>query len=196
MIPTGLFFGSFNPIHVGHLMLAQAALNFSDVDEVWFVVSPQNPFKQQADLAPSEHRLRMAEIATGSDSRMSVSDVEMSLPLPSFTVRTLEKLRSDYPEREFSIIMGGDNLAGLPRWREPDEIVRHHRIVVYPRPGQSVDTSAVKALGGCVSILDAPQMDLSSTMLRCWIAEGRCIRHFVPSGVDDYIASNNLYVPR
>ena len=165
---------------MGHLMLAQYALNFGDVDDVWLVVSPQNPFKEQAGLAPAEVRLGMVRKAVEQDMHIDGCDVELSLPVPSYTIRTLDKLETDYPEREFAIIMGGDNLEGLPRWREAERLIRSHRIIVYPRPGETTDTSAVEAMGGKVTLLDAPQLNLSSTQIRRWVAEGYDVAHFVP----------------
>ena len=177
---VALFFGSFNPIHVGHLMLAQYVLNFGNVDELWLVVSPQNPFKEQSGLAPADVRLAMAEVATGLDCRIKVSDVELSLPQPSYTINTIDSFEKDYPGWEFVIVMGGDNLAGLPRWREAKRLVKGREFLIYPRLGESTDTSAVKSLGGRVTVLDAPTIQLSSTQIREWIAAGLDVRHFVP----------------
>lgn len=177
---TALFLGSFNPVHVGHLMLAQYVLNFGGVDDLWLVVSPQNPFKCQSGLAPADVRLRMAELATGADDRIRVSDVELRLPQPSYTINTIDALEAENPGRDFIIVMGGDNLAGLPRWREADRLIRGRRFIVYPRPGEATDSSQVEALGGSVSILNAPMVELSSTQIRRWIADGVSVRHFVP----------------
>ncbi len=193
MTKTALFFGSFNPIHMAHLMLAQYVLNFGNVSELWFVVSPHNPFKRQADLAPAEDRVRMVELATEADENMRVCDVELRLPVPSFTVRTLEELERLYPEREFVLVMGGDNLGGLPKWREAEIVVGGREIIVYPRPGQEVDAQEVEDMGGRVTILEAPQMDVSSTMIREWIKRGVGIRHFVSREVEDYIEEKGLY---
>ncbi len=177
---VALFFGSFNPIHIGHLMLAQYVLNFGNVDELWLVVSPQNPFKEQAGLAPADIRLAMADVATGLDCRIKVSDVELSLPQPSYTINTIDSLEKSYPGWEFVIVMGGDNLEGLPRWREAKRLVSGREFIIYPRPGETTDTSAVKSLGGRVTVLDAPMIQLSSTQIREWIAAGKDVRHFVP----------------
>ncbi|MGN0010067.1 MAG: nicotinate (nicotinamide) nucleotide adenylyltransferase [Marinilabiliaceae bacterium] len=177
---TALFLGSFNPVHVGHLMLAQYVLNFGGVDDLWLVVSPQNPFKSQSGLAPADVRLRMAELATGADDRIRVSDVELRLPQPSYTINTIDALEAENPGRDFIIVMGGDNLAGLPRWREADRLIRGRRFIVYPRLGEAIDSSPVEALGGSVSILNAPMVELSSTQIRRWIADGVSVRHFVP----------------
>lgn len=180
-----LFFGSFNPIHMGHLALAQFALNFGDVDAVTLVVSPQNPFKSEAELAPAQERVRMARLATEQDSRISVSDIEMWLPQPSYTINTLEALEAKNPELDYAILMGEDNLAGLPRWHRADELIAGRTFIVYPRPGYDADARIVEEMGGAVRRLAAPQMDISSSMLRRWIGQGKSVRHFVPTGVEE-----------
>ncbi len=180
-----LFFGSFNPIHMGHLALAQFALNFGDVDAVTLVVSPQNPFKSEAELAPAQERVRMARLATEQDSRISVSDIEMRLPQPSYTINTLEALEAKNPELDYAILMGEDNLAGLPRWHRADELIAGRTFIVYPRPGYDADARIVEEMGGAVRRLAAPQMDISSSMLRRWIGQGKSVRHFVPTGVEE-----------
>lgn len=190
MREIGLFFGSFNPIHNGHLMLAQYVRNFCGIDEVWFVVSPQNPFKKISDLADESHRLTMAELAIGNDNRMQACDIEVNLPKPSYTVRTLEKLREMYPDDRFTLIMGGDNIIGFDKWREYEKIIEHHRIVVYPRPHCDV---VVKIEGANIEYVDAPLLDISSTALRQWISQGKSIRHYTPDKVIEYIDSNGLY---
>ena len=193
MIETGLLFGSFNPIHVGHLMLAQYALNFGGVDEVWIVVSPHNPFKQQRDLADAEHRCEMARIATKDSDNIKVCDVELHLPLPSYTIQTMTRLKEDYPDRRFSIIMGGDNVEGLPRWREANRLLSGQRFLIYPRPGYSPNPEQVTKMGATVEMLDAPQVDISSTMIREWTKNSIETRYFVANGVAEYIAQNGLY---
>ncbi|MBP5365136.1 MAG: nicotinate-nucleotide adenylyltransferase [Bacteroidales bacterium] len=190
MREIGLFFGSFNPIHNGHLMLAQYVRNFCGIDEVWFVVSPQNPFKKISDLADESHRLTMAELAIGNDNRMQACDIEVNLPKPSYTVRTLEKLREMYPDDRFTLIMGGDNIIGFDKWREYEKIIEHHRIVVYPRPHCDV---VVKIEGANIEYVDAPLLDISSTALRQWISQGKSIRHYTPDNVIEYIDSKGLY---
>lgn len=178
---TALFFGSFNPIHIGHLALAQYVLNFGDVDKVLLVVSPQNPFKEQKDLAPARERLRMAQLATEHDERIAVTDVEISLPQPSYTINTIDALEGRHSGEKFAIIIGGDNLAGLPRWREAARLVNGRRFIVYPRRGYECSADVVLSMGGSVDILQAPQMDISSTQVRQWIAAGKDVRHFVPN---------------
>lgn len=178
---VALFFGSFNPIHVGHLMLAQYVANFGGVDEVWLVVSPQNPFKRHDGLASAEVRLQMARLATAADPKIKVSDVELALPQPSYSINTIDALEEQFPEREFVILMGADNLPGLPRWREAERLIGGRRFLVYPRGGGFGDHSSVEAMGGSVVELNAPMVGISSTMIRKWIADGADVRHFVPA---------------
>lgn len=189
---NALFFGSFNPIHIGHLALAQFALNFGGADAVTLVVSPQNPFKDEAELAPAQERLRMARLATEQDCRISVSDIEMRLPHPSYTINTLEALEAQNPGLDYAILMGEDNLAGLPRWHRAKELIAGRTFIVYPRPGYDADARIVEEVGGTVQRLAAPQMDISSSMLRQWIRQGKSIRHFVPPGVED--VATRLYL--
>lgn len=191
----GLFFGSFNPIHNGHLMLAQYMANFANVDEVWFVVSPQNPFKQDKTLADASHRVEMVRRAVANTPYLKVCDIELSLPLPSYTVNTLAALNERYPTYTFSLIMGGDNLPGLPRWYKSEDILSH-RIIVYPRPGFDLNKiiSESEALTKAnIVATDAPQIEISSTMLRQWIKENHSIEHFTPHAVASYIKDNDIY---
>lgn len=185
---VGLYFGSFNPVHVGHLMLAQYMLNTQQLDEVRLVVSPQNPFKVQEGLAAASHRVAMTRLAVADSVGITVSDIELSLPTPSYTVRTLEALREAEPDTEFAIIMGADNVAGLPRWREADKLCQYS-IMVYPRDGYD----AQPLEGWKMTIVDAPRVEISSTMIRRWIAEGKEVRHFVMPAVAQYIRENNVY---
>ncbi|MCQ2229782.1 MAG: nicotinate-nucleotide adenylyltransferase [Bacteroidales bacterium] len=184
----GLFFGSFNPIHNGHLMLAQYMANFGGVDEVWFVVSPQNPFKQDMTLLPAQHRIEMVCRAVEHTPHLKVSDIELHLPVPSYTINTLRALEARHPDDTFTLIMGGDNVAGLPRWREADQIMAH-RILVYPRPGCDTTLEAPD-----MTVTDAPMVDISSTMIRRWVSRGHCIEHYVPHSVAQYISDNRLYL--
>lgn len=183
-----LFFGSFNPIHVGHLALAQYVLNAGKADEVRLVVSPQNPFKPVQGLAPAQDRLRMAQVATAGCNRLSVSDIELNLPTPSYTYRTLEALSTAEPDVELSILMGADNVAALPHWREAERL-RQFRFLVYPRFGYEI----VKPQGWQIEEIEAPRFEISSSQIRGWIAEGKEVRHFVPQQVAQYLAENNVY---
>ncbi len=179
---VGLYFGSFNPVHNGHLMLAQWILNNGYVDEVWFIVSPQNPFKVNKELLPGEVRLEMLRRSAERDPRMHVSDIELSLPTPSYTINTLRALLERYPDTHFSMIMGADNVPGLPRWREAQAIFDMCEILVYPR-----DNMPIPVVDGArMQIMEsAPQFDVSSTQIRQWHHEGKPICHYVPLGVLD-----------
>ena len=176
---TGLYFGSFNPIHIGHLIIAQAMLEH--VDEVWFVVSPQNPFKAQQSLMPEEERLRLVQLAVADNPRLKACDIELRLPRPSYTCVTLERLKQEYPEREFALIMGSDNVEGLPRWREAESIIENHRIYVYPRPGH---LEAPLLQHPHITLLESlPHMEISSTYIRQQLAQGHSVRYLLPEPV-------------
>ncbi|MDO4461235.1 MAG: nicotinate (nicotinamide) nucleotide adenylyltransferase [Bacteroidia bacterium] len=179
---VGLYFGSFNPVHNGHLMLAQWILNNGYVDEVWFVVSPQNPFKENKELLPSELRLEMLRLSVEKDQRMRACDIELSLPTPSYTINTLRALYSRYPNISFSMIMGADNVPGLHKWREAEAIFNMCEILVYPRDNMPIPNVD----GAIIHLMDsAPQFDVSSTLLRQWLREGKSICHYTPSCVTE-----------
>jgi nicotinate-nucleotide adenylyltransferase len=193
---TGLYFGSFNPIHIGHLAIANFMVEFTDLDEVWFVVSPHNPLKKRATLLEDHHRLRLVELATDDDDRFSVSDIETKMPQPSYTIDTLTWLKEKYPGREFGLIMGGDNLATLNKWKNAEEIVRSYTLYVYPRKEKDVSVSkAVEELIKMASIViaEAPLMEISGTFIRDSIASRKDIRHFLPAKVWTYIDEMNFY---
>lgn len=189
MTKVGLFFGSFNPIHMGHLMLAQHMVNYADIDEVWLVVSPQNPFKQNNELADVSHRINMARIAIGDNIKIKVCDIETALPVPSYTIDTMRALEREYPDCEFSIIMGGDNLSGLNRWKEAETLIKNYRIIVYPRPGYHI----TKPENTHIEIVEAPQLDISSTQIRQWIKNNKSVMYFTDKDVINYFSQNNLY---
>ena len=167
---TGLFGGSFNPIHTGHIRLGQWLVGKGIVDELWFLVSPLNPFKQgDNDLLADEARLQLSHLAVEGKQGLRVSDFEMHLPRPSYMVRTLEELRRRYPDREFRLVIGADNWARFPQWKESGEILRRHRVLVYPRPGFPTDAAA---LPRGVRLVDTPLLDISSTEIRMGIRSG------------------------
>lgn len=186
----GLFFGSFNPIHIGHLIIANYMANYTELDKVWLVVSPQNPFKKYGDLVNTYDRLEMAKLATDNSDSIKVSDVELKLPQPSYTIDTLTYLKEKYPEHEFAIIMGSDNLASLHKWKNYKLILRDYRVFVYPRPGYE---NAELASHPSVTITMTPQMELSATFIRKSLAEGKNIQYFVPDPVLQFIDSKSLY---
>lgn len=187
---TALFFGSFNPIHVGHLIIANTILQQEGVDEVWLVVSPQNPLKERATLLADHHRLQMARLAVDDNYGLRVSDIEMHLPLPSYTVVTLAALGEKYPDREFCLIMGSDNLQSLPRWRNYEYILQNHRIMVYPRPGS--DRCPLRDHPS-VTMVDVPMMDISSTYIRSQIKVHRDVRYLLTDPVYKYLTEMHFY---
>ena len=189
---TALFFGSFNPIHVGHLIIANTMVQHEEVDEVWLVVSPQNPLKERATLLADHHRMQMVRRAIDDNYRLRACDIEMHLPIPSYTVVTLAALQEKHPGREFCLIMGSDNLASLHRWRNYEHILAHHRIFVSPRPG-SLDCPL--ASHPSVTMVDVPMMDISSTYIRQQIAAGRDVRYLLSEPVHRYLTEMHFYEP-
>lgn len=186
----GLFFGSFNPIHIGHLIIANYMANHTTLDKVWLVVSPQNPLKKYGDLINTYDRLEMAKLATDNSKNIKVSDVELRLPQPSYTIDTLTHLKEKYPEHEFALIMGSDNLGTLHKWKNYKLILRDYRIYVYPRPGYE---NAEFASHPSVTITMTPLMELSATFIRKSIAEKKNVQYFVPDPVLEFIESKGLY---
>lgn len=166
---TGIFGGSFNPIHTGHTRLGEWLVRKGFVDELWFLVSPLNPFKQtRTDLLDDAARVRLARLAVEGKPGLCVSDFEMHLPRPSYMVRTLEELRKAYPERDFCLIIGADNWERFPQWKDSEEILRRHRVLVYPRPGCPLSPTAERG----VHFVPSPLFDISSTQIRQAIATG------------------------
>lgn len=186
----GLLFGSFNPIHIGHLIIANYMANHTELDKVWLVVSPQNPFKKLGDLINTYDRLEMARLATDNSENISVSDVELKMPQPSYTIDTLTLLKEKYPEHEFALIMGSDNLISLPKWKNYKLILRDYRVFVYPRPGYE---NADLANHPSVTITMTPLMELSATFIRKSIAAKKNVQYFVPDPVLKFIENKNLY---
>ncbi|MCF6241433.1 MAG: nicotinate-nucleotide adenylyltransferase [Bacteroidales bacterium] len=187
---TGLYFGSFNPIHNGHMAIANFMREFTDLDEVWFVVSPQNPFKNKQSLLADYHRLEMVDLAIDDTPGFRASNIEFHLPKPSYTVDTLAYLFDKYPEREFVLIMGSDNLVNFHKWKNFNEILRYHHIYVYPRP----NTPKVHLLNHPnVHITDAPLMEISSSFIRKAIGKKKDIRFYLPTRVWNFIKEMHFY---
>ena len=189
MIRTGIFGGSFNPIHNGHISLARQLREKAGLDEVWLMVSPQNPLKKSSDLLDDNLRMEMARLAVEGREGIIASDYEMHLPKPSYTWNTLQSLSKDYPEREFVLLMGGDNWALFDKWYHYDDILKNYSIVVYPR------RDSLRSLGETLSaqIVEAELLDISSTEIRERIKAGKGIRRMVPKAVADFIKEKGLY---
>ncbi|MBR6130807.1 MAG: nicotinate-nucleotide adenylyltransferase [Bacteroidales bacterium] len=190
MIKTGLYFGSFNPIHVGHLIIAEYMLEHSDLDELWFVVSPRNPLKKKESLLDDRQRLYMVNLAIGDDERFQASDIEFHLPQPSYTCHTLVQLKEKHPMREFSLIMGEDNLQTFDRWLNYEWILENFHLYVYPRPGYD---AGERRTHPHVIFVDAPRIELSSTLIRNSIKEGKQVRYMVPEEVGKYVEEMGYY---
>ena len=185
----GLYFGSFNPVHVAHLIIANHILNETDIEKVWFVVSPQNPFKSESSLLNEYHRLHLVKLATEDDNRIKASDIEFNLPKPSYTTATLAYLKEKNPEHEFCIIMGSDSFQNLHKWKNFEVIVNEYDVYVYLRPGFEVTNK----LNAKLHIVDAPLLQLSATQIRQYVKEGKSIRYLVPESVREEIAKGGYY---
>ncbi len=186
----GLFFGSFNPIHVGHLIIANYMATQTDLDKVWLVVSPQNPLKLKSTLARDHDRLHLARLAIGDNVLLRASSIEFDLPKPSYTVDTLTHLREKHPEWEFVLIMGGDNLGTLHKWKNYELLLRDYHIYVYQRPGYEMGELATHP---SVRLFDAPQMHISASYIRQCIKMGHSIQYLVPETVFEYLSSGSMY---
>lgn len=187
---TGLFFGSFNPIHIGHLVIANYMATFSGLNEVWLVVSPHNPLKQKSGLANMYDRLEMAKLATENAPQIKVSDIEFKLPQPSYTIDTLTYLHERYPEKEFVLIMGADNLSSLKKWKNFEILLKDYHIYVYPRPGAEVSEWKNHP---SITFTDTPEMEISSTFIRKALKDKKNIQFFVPDNVLEFIEQKNMY---
>lgn len=187
---TGLFFGSFNPVHIGHQVIAGYMAEFTDLKEVWFVVSPHNPLKEKSSLLKDHHRLAMLRLAVEDSPHLKVSDIEFGLPSPSYTINTLVHLEERHPDREFALIMGGDNLAGLKKWKKYELILERHDLYVYPRQtpyaGEFEHHPRVR-------FIDAPLMEISSSFIRDAVRSKKDVRYMLPAKVYDYMREMHFY---
>lgn len=189
-LKIGLYFGTFNPIHIGHLAIANYMVEYTETDQLWFVVSPQNPHKQKANLLDDYQRLEMVHRAVDNDSRFRVSNIEFGLPKPSYTIDTLTYLKEEFPHYQFRIIMGSDNLENFHKWKNYETILKNFGIFVYPRPGFDKTRSAVHPN---IEITEAPLMEISSTFIREAIRQGKDVRHFLPPKTWEYVEEMNFY---
>ena len=187
---TGLYFGSFNPIHVGHLIIANHLYSNGYVNEVWFILSPQNPFKTQS-LLNQNHRLHLLRIALEGEIKLKASNIEFNLPKPSYTINTLTYLQEKYPGKEFTIIMGSDGFQNITKWKNAGIILKDYKILVYKRPGFEI----TETFGADITIADAPLLEISSTHIRNMLRQRKSIRYLVPDSVKKEIEKNNFYGP-
>ncbi len=185
----GILGGSFNPVHIGHLMLANYITEFSEIDCVWLTLSPQNPFKLSDNLLSDNERLKMLEMAVKDAENIHVCDIELTMPRPSFTIDTLNRLSLLYPDKRFKLIIGSDNWAVFDRWKDYEQIIEKYGIIVYPRPGYPIQPTDV----GNVEIVNAPLLEISSSFIREGISQNKNMNYFLPQGVYKYITDNNLY---
>jgi nicotinate-nucleotide adenylyltransferase len=185
----GLFFGSFNPIHHGHLMVASYIANHTEVQQVWLVVSPQNPHKTQASLLNEYDRFHLAQLAIEEDEQIKVTDIEFKLPKPSYTIDTLTYVQEQFPQHEFFVIMGGDSFQNLPKWKNFESLIKNYKFIVYRRPGFDINNTH----GAVFQYLEAPMLELSATLIRNNCKEGNTIRYLVPEKVREEIERNNYF---
>ena len=186
----GLFFGTFNPIHMGHMIVANVMLESTDINRIWFVVSPQNPFKKKSNLLHEFDRMEMVRAAVYENYRMDVSDIEMKLPKPSYTIDTLTYLNEKFPDKNFVLIIGEDNLHSFHKWKNSGKILENFKLYVYPRPS-SLPSAMLEH--GKVTLIDAPKVDISATFIRNFVKEGKSIQYLVPHPVADMITDKKFY---
>ena len=200
----GLYFGTFNPIHVGHLVIANYMADYTDLDQVWLVVSPHNPLKEKSTLLTDYHRLALVNVAIEDNPKLKASDIEFKLPKPSYTATTLAYLKEKYPQHEFSLIMGEDNLRTLHRWYNHDVLLKNHKIYVYPRVLTIQEEAEVVEMGSLphnelidhpnvIFCEDAPVMKVSASFIRQAIREGKDVRYLLTEPVQKYIEEMNFY---
>jgi nicotinate-nucleotide adenylyltransferase len=188
----GLYFGSFNPIHVGHLVIANHLAEHSDLDQIWFVVTPHNPFKKKSSLLDNHQRLEMVYRATKEYPKLKPSDIEFNLPQPNYTINTLTYLEEKYPDYEFSLIMGEDNLKSFHKWKNYELILQNHHIYVYPRLSEGTLETEFHTHSH-VHFINAPKMELSSTFIRNAIKDKKIVRPMLPEHVWAYLDEMNFY---
>ena len=185
----GLFFGSFNPIHTGHMIIANHIVEHAGIDKLWFVVSPHNPLKDSHSLLNEYDRLHLVKIAIDDNPKFRASNIEFSLLKPSYTIDTLTYLEEKFPLEKFSIIMGSDSFQNIHRWKNYEQLVKNHPIIIYNRPGFEIEETH----GARLTIVDAPLLNISSTFIRSQVKQGKSIRYLVPDPVHNYIADSNYF---
>ena len=186
----GLFFGSYNPIHIGHLAIANYMVEFTDLDQLWFVVSPQNPFKKKNTLLSDYQRFELVNQAIGNNYKFRASNIEFNLSKPSYTIDTLTYLHDKFPKYDFVLIMGSDNLENFHKWKNFEEILKYHELYVYPRHNTK-DNNLINHQK--VKVVNAPIMEISSSFIRKSIKEGKDIQYFLPEKVYKYIKEMHFY---
>lgn len=189
METIGILGGSFNPVHIGHIMVASYLTQWKIVDRVWLTLSPRNPLKSSDSLLSDLQRLAMLRIACKNLPGIEICDIELSMPRPSFTINTLKVLSKRYPSMRFKLIIGSDNWNNFDKWRDYEEILDDYGVIVYPRPGKPITNT----LADGMELVQSPSINLSSTFIRTAIEKGRNVSAFLPAGVYDYITANNLY---
>ncbi len=185
----GVFGGSYNPVHIGHMMLASYLVQWDYVDKIWLTLSPQNPLKDPKGLIADLKRLDMLNLAIKDSVNIDICDLELTMPTPSYTINTLDLLASRYPSKQFKLVIGSDNWAIFDRWKDSQRILDNYGVIVYPRPGYPSPTSNVDGM----EFVNAPAIDISSTFIRKSIEQGKDMRYFLPQGVDEYISEHKLY---
>ena len=185
----GLYFGSFNPIHIGHLIIANHIIENSDLDKIWFVISPHNPLKEAHTLLNEFDRLHLVELSIADNPKFRASNVEFHLPKPSYTIDTLTYLSEKFPLEQFSVIMGSDSFQNLTRWKNYEQILEYYQIIVYKRPGFEVTNNNVSN----ITVLNAPLLEISSTFIRSQIRDSKSIQYLVPKAAEEYIHEAGYY---
>jgi nicotinate-nucleotide adenylyltransferase len=190
MKKIGLFFGSFNPIHIGHLAIANYIVEFTEIEQLWFVISPQNPLKKKKGLLNDYHRLALVREAIAGDLRFKASDVEFKMPQPSYTIDTLAYLQEQFPDNEFAIIMGADGLSTFHKWKNYKELIKNYKRIIYPRKGININEK--ENTENCIFI-NAPLIEISATFIRESIKNKKDVRHFLNESVYKYVSEMHFY---
>lgn len=186
----GLYFGSFNPVHQGHLIIASHVANYTHCQQIWLVITPQNPLKAQSSLLHESHRKHLVDLAIEGDDRLRTSTIEFKLPKPSYTIDTLTYLSDQYPQHSFTLIIGGDAFSNIKKWKNWENLLKNYQIIIYERPGFPINE---KFINENITILKAPLLQISSTMIREMIREDKTIRYLVPAVVEEEIRNQHYY---